>query len=185
VKMGGLSSVRHYCSLEAGSEVERAVCRRPIVYTVGHSGRRLGEFLALLKRYQIRVLVDVRSRPGSRYVPWFNRKNLEKTLPSHGISYVWLGDLLGGLREIAYTEHMLTRDYRVGIGALLALIASSSPVAFMCRERYWLNCHRAYIAETLHRLGVVVLHIVDLGVVERHRPLELEKVPAWLVPCYL
>jgi len=159
--------------------------RRFVVYSVGHSGRRFGEFLALLKRYRVRVLADVRSRPGSRYVSWSNRKNLERILPGHGISYVWLGDLLGGLREVAYTDHMLSREYRAGIGVLLALIASSSPVAFMCREKYWLNCHRAYIAETLHRLGIVVLHIVDLGVVEKHKPLELEKTPAWLAPCYL
>ena len=156
-----------------------------MAYSIGHSARRFGEFLALLKRYRVRVLVDVRSRPGSRYVPWSSRKNLGRTLPSHGISYVWLGNLLGGLRGVAYTDHMLTKDYRVGIGALLTLIASSSPVAFMCRERYWLNCHRAYIAETLHRLGVVVFHIVDLGVVEKHKPLELKKVPTWLTPCYL
>ncbi len=151
------------------------------VYSLGHSDRRLGELVAILKRYGIRVLVDVRSRPGSRVVPWFSKRSLERILPSHGVEYLWLGDLLGGLHEPFYPERLETMEYRRGIGVLASLIESlPGRVAFMCRERYWLNCHRAYIADTLHALGYTVIHIVELGRHEKHRP--LGTAPRWAKP---
>ncbi len=161
--------------------------RRPIVYTIGHSSRGLGEFIGILRRYGVRVVVDVRSRPGSRRVPWFSRKVMEERLAKAGIEYLWLGDLLGGLRDEPpyYPEYMETSTFRRGIGVLVSLAASlPGRVAFMCRERYWLNCHRAYIAETLHHLGFNVIHIVDIGQRLPHR--ELGVRPQWLrTPLYL
>lgn len=144
-----------------------------MVYTVGHSTRSLGELLGILRRYGIGVVVDVRRWPRSRRVPWFSRSVLSEYLPSRGIGYVWLGELLGGYRRGGYEAYMATREYRAGIGALIALIeAARGPVAIMCAERSWARCHRRYIAATLAGMGYRVLHILDLGVVERH--------PQWL-----
>jgi hypothetical protein len=49
-------------------------------YAVGHSNQSLESFLALLQRHGIQSLVDVRSAPYSRYVPHFNRLELEDTV---------------------------------------------------------------------------------------------------------
>ncbi len=139
------------------------------VYTLGHSSRTLAELLSILRRYSIEILVDVRRYPRSRRHPWFNRGVLEEVLPSRGVRYVWLGDLLGGLGR-DYVEYMCSREYREGIRRLEALIAEGL-VAVMCAEAYWLRCHRRYIAESLAARGYEVLHIVDYGRVERHRSL--------------
>jgi uncharacterized protein (DUF488 family) len=104
---------------------------------------------------------------------------LRKSLASYGVYYVWLGDLLGGLGVVpSYPERVETWEYRVGIGVIVSLASSGLTVCVMCRERYWLNCHRAFIAETLYHVGFDVVHIVDLGHVERHR--EIGVRPSWL-----
>jgi len=46
----------------------------------------------------VAVLVDVRRFPKSRRVPWTESSTLKKLLEGEGITYVWLGDLLGFLR---------------------------------------------------------------------------------------
>ena len=46
------------------------------LYTIGHSNLEMDSFLEYLRRYGITALVDTRTRPQSRYFPWFNRRNL-------------------------------------------------------------------------------------------------------------
>jgi uncharacterized protein (DUF488 family) len=71
------------------------VNKQPL-YTIGHGNRKAPDFLALLKEYGIKYLVDVRSIPHSRFHPQFNRNALESFLSQHDIRYVFMGDELGG-----------------------------------------------------------------------------------------
>ena len=48
-----------------------------ILWTIGHSNHPLETFLALLRRHEIEVLVDVRSSPYSGYCPHFNTEQLK------------------------------------------------------------------------------------------------------------
>ena len=141
-----------------------------IVYTVGHSNRTLGELIAILRRYGVELVVDVRRFPRSRRHPWFDREVLEERLAERGIGYIWLGDLLGGKTVGDYTVYMCSEEYRRGIETLTR-IASEHLTAVMCAEAYWMRCHRRYIAESLYRRGFKVLHIIDADRVEEHKPL--------------
>ena len=67
--------------------------------TVGHSTRKIEEFISLLKAYKIEVLVDVRAFPVSRKNPQFNKENLEESLSQNNIEYIWLGKEFGGYRK--------------------------------------------------------------------------------------
>ena len=68
-------------------------------YTVGHSTRKIEEFISLLKASRIELLVDVRAFPVSTRNPQFNKKNLKTYLSQNGIEYIWLGRELGGYRS--------------------------------------------------------------------------------------
>src|SRR2546428_834194 len=70
----------------------------PKLYTLGHSTRTLEEFLAILKKHHIEILIDVRTMPRSRRVPHFNIENLSEFLPLHQIEYLHI-PALGGLRK--------------------------------------------------------------------------------------
>ncbi len=141
-----------------------------VVYTVGHSIRSPQEFLEILRTYNVRLVVDVRRFPKSRRVPWTENSRLKEILESEGVSYIWLGDLLGGFRRGGYKEYMNTEDYRRGLEKLIGIIEGSlEPVALMCRERLWFKCHRRFISDSLTQLGYRVVHIIDKNRTYTHR----------------
>ena len=161
-----------------------------MVFTVGHSNRSLAAFVAVLQAHEIALLVDVRSYPGSRRHPQFDRLQLGRELPAVGVRYLWLGGELGGMRDDArgdsphtaleaggfrnYADHMQTPLFDAGVARLLA---EQGPVACMCAEKDWVQCHRAYLSDALELLhDVPVFHIADKSVPARHEPNELARV---------
>ena len=69
-------------------------------FTIGHSTRPMDEFIDLLTASEISIVVDVRSVPGSRANPQYNREALSKSLSRFRIAYEHSGEL-GGLRARA------------------------------------------------------------------------------------
>ncbi|HEX5315352.1 MAG TPA: DUF488 domain-containing protein, partial [Candidatus Kapabacteria bacterium] len=68
------------------------------IWTIGHSTRSIDDFISLLKKNEIKLLADVRSLPGSKRYPQFNKDGLEKSLNAHGIRYEHFPEL-GGRRK--------------------------------------------------------------------------------------
>jgi len=131
------------------------------LYTVGHSNQSLEELLDLLKSFEIKILVDVRSYPSSKKVPHFNRVNLEKVLPLHEITYYWMGDTLGGLRKEDYQAYTLTAEFQAGIQKLQSLIRERAVI--MCAEKFPWRCHRIHISRELQHQGIKCIHIISKG----------------------
>lgn len=140
--------------------------KKKIVYSIGHSSRRLDELLRILKGRGIEALIDIRSYPRSKRNPDFNRENLSIFLPGLGIDYVWIKEL-GGMREEGYEEHFDSEEFERGITELLK-VAESSVSAFMCAELKWRECHRSFVAEKLFQGGWEVIHIYDETETEKH-----------------
>lgn len=140
------------------------------IYTIGHSNRPLNEFLDLLDRYRIRIVIDVRRFPKSSKFPYYNKENIEKILKKRGITYVWLGKLLGGYRSSGYEGYMKTKEYQEGIERLVEIVKSTKDsIAIMCSERLWFKCHRRFIAGTLVELGYDVIHIIEKNKIYSHK----------------
>ena len=151
------------------------------IWTVGHSTRSGVEFIELLQSCDIATLVDVRTFPGSRRYPQFNRDELADSLKTAGIEYVHMPNL-GGRRRArkdstniawrneqfrGYADYMETDAFREGIGELLQL-GAKKPTAVMCAEAVWWRCHRSLIADYLKASGVLVTHILGKDKVEVH-----------------
>lgn len=147
------------------------------IYTVGHSNRNIEEPLRLIKKYNIKVVVDVRRFPKSARYPHFNKEVLDQTLRKHGISYIWLGKLLGGYRSGGYQEYMKTREYRKGINELIRIVEmlNEGYVAIMCSEKLWFKCHRRFIADTLSLKGYEVIHIVEHDRAYKHKAKNIDE----------
>ncbi len=148
-----------------------------IVYTIGHSNHALEHFLGLLKRHRIEVVVDVRSKPHSRFHPHFNKKKLEKGLLGAEIQYVFLGRLIGGLpdsdeyydRNGYVLYHLLARspNFMEGIERLEKIIGAAR-TAIMCAEEDPAGCHRRLlIGRVLLDGGLELQHIRKDGVIWR------------------
>jgi uncharacterized protein (DUF488 family) len=127
------------------------------IYTLGYGGRGLEDFVEILERNVIDVLVDVRRFPKSR-CPGFSKDDLEVRLTENEVRYVFMGDTLGGFRRGGYEKYTGTAEYERGINDLLEL-AHHGRVAIMCKERSPRGCHRRYISETLRERGIEVVDI--------------------------
>ena len=146
------------------------------IYTIGHSTLSGSEFIERLEAFKIQILADIRSFPGSRRWPQFNREPLAAALHEHKIEYVWLPKL-GGRRKSGlgdespntawqhpsfrnYADHMLTPEFRAGLQELLDLAARGT-TAIMCAEAVPWRCHRSLIADALTARGYEVLDIMS------------------------
>jgi uncharacterized protein (DUF488 family) len=148
------------------------------LYSIGHSNVAAERLIALLERYGIQTLCDVRSAPYSRYNPQFNREALAESLRAAGIAYRFMGETLGGKPSdtALRTEDGALPDYariaaspgfQRGIDQLIAL-GARGPTAFMCGEADYRGCHRhRLIAPALIERGLVVWHILPDGGRER------------------
>ena len=122
------------------------------VFTIGYGGRKFADFIALLQQHGISLVVDIRRSPRSK-MPEYNKESIEAKLPQFGISYIWMGETLGGLRRGGYPKYMESDDYQAGITKLLEL-AKQGNIVLMCKERTDAGCHRRYIVETLTNNGI-------------------------------
>ena len=151
------------------------------IWTIGHSTRTLDEFLDLLALQRIELLADVRSHPGSRKFPHFNRGALEPALEGAGVAYRHFPELGGRRRALpdsansiwrnasfrGYADYMETPPFRDGIDRLLAA-ARACRTAIMCSEAVWWRCHRSMIADDLKARGLRVLHILSATKIQEH-----------------
>lgn len=145
------------------------------IYTIGHSNRSVEQLVDLLRSHEIDTVVDVRSEPYSKYVPQFNKREIERELTSAGFQYLYLGDKIGGKpKNLEFTTSSGTPDYeKVAASAPflagieeLELVAGSHRVALMCAEADPMNCHREkLIAWVLRSCGHEVSHILQDGTI--------------------
>ncbi|MGN6264998.1 MAG: DUF488 domain-containing protein [Ginsengibacter sp.] len=155
--------------------------KQKIIYTIGHSTHTLEEFIAMLKSFNIELLADIRSFPGSRKFPHFNKENLPASLAENNIEYIHLKNL-GGRRKVnpdscntgwrvaafrGYADYMETENFKKAIKEL-EQIASTKSVAYMCAEAVWWRCHRSLVSDYLKNEGWTVLHIMGVGKSTEH-----------------
>ena len=140
------------------------------IWTIGHSTRTIDVFISLLEKHGIRLLADVRSLPGSKRYPQFNKETLADSLGKAGISYEHFPEL-GGRRKAkpeskntawrnpsfrGYADYMETEEFYEGIKRLLDFAADAGPAAIMCAEAVWWRCHRSLISDYLKARGIEV-----------------------------
>jgi len=155
--------------------------KQKIIYTIGHSTHTLEEFAAMLKSFNIELLADIRSFPGSRKFPHFNKENLPPSLAENNIEYIHLKNL-GGRRKVnpescntgwrvaafrGYADYMETESFKKAIKEL-EQIASEKRAAYMCAEAVWWRCHRSLVSDYLKHNGWTVLHIMGVNKSTEH-----------------
>jgi uncharacterized protein (DUF488 family) len=143
------------------------------VYTIGYGARTIEAFVETLRVYGIAYLLDVRSKPYSRYKPEFSKNELAAHLETAGIRYVFMGDTLGGQPDdpacytdgkVDYEKVAQTAVYQQGIERVQKAYRQQLPIALMCSEGKPEQCHRSkLIGKTLVALDVEMVHIDENG----------------------
>jgi uncharacterized protein (DUF488 family) len=155
--------------------------KEKIIWTIGHSTRTFEELIEMLDSFKIEIVCDIRSFPGSRKFPQFNKESLQVTLPQNNIEYFHLKKL-GGRRKAnqdsknttwrhiafrSYADYMETTEFKEGI-IDLEKIAGKKRTAYMCSEAVWWRCHRSMVSDYLKVHGWKVMHIMAVGKAEEH-----------------
>ena len=152
------------------------------IWALGHSNRPFGDFLAMLKENGVRRLVDIRTVPKSRAVPWADGARLKSALARAKIGYLHLKEL-GGLRKPrpdspngawrnasfrGYADYMRTPEFEAALEHLIDL-ARSRRTAIMCAEAVPWRCHRSLVADALLARGVPVTQVYGPGQARPHK----------------
>ena len=150
--------------------------------TIGHSTRTLETFVHILRTFEVKQIVDVRTVPRSRHNPQFNRETLPDGLKPAGMEYLHLPGL-GGLRHPrpgtenvgwrnasfkGFADYMETSDFENHLGKLVEL-AQQKRTVLMCAEALPWRCHRSLIADALEVRGIKVDHILSSTHLQSHR----------------
>ncbi len=152
------------------------------IYTIGYSTLNINKFLDILRAYEIKQLIDVRTIPRSRARPEFNELELKMLLESNRIKYVHMIEL-GGLRKPVkgtintawrnasfrgFADYMQTDQFWNALSELIK-IAREQKTVLMCAEGNPYRCHRSLIADALMANGITVYHISTARSAREHK----------------
>lgn len=136
------------------------------IYTIGHGRHAWADFLALLQKFEIKFLCDVRSIARSRWVQ-FNGAVLQANLLENSIGYEHLPECGGKI--IAAPDQL-----NYGVERILELAAEVKTV-IMCSESQprtkhkipRANCHRVGLLSPILRAkgATQIIHILPDGTV--------------------
>lgn len=142
------------------------------IYSIGHGNKKIEEFILELKTFKIEYLLDIRSKPFSKWNPQFNQTALELELKCHGIKYVYVGNSLGGLPEdrscydiegkVVYDLIKEKDFFKKGIKRLTTANNKKIRIAIMCSESKPEECHRSkLIGQELLKKDISINHIIS------------------------
>lgn len=155
------------------------------IYTIGHSIHDWETFLGLLTLHGVDVVVDTRSAPVSRRAAFANKPTMPALLGHEDMSYVYLGDALGGKPsdddlcgqdgKPDYRKMRALESFQAGIDAILEL-AEEQTVVLMCSEEDPSKCHRHLLIEpAMIQRGIGLMHIRGDGSVQHSDALSNNK----------
>ena len=153
------------------------------VYSMGFSNRSWDDTTAILRKFEIHRLVDIRTLPGSKHTPQFNQEHLQEALPKAGIQYVHMKSL-GGLRKPlknsstnaawqndsfrGYADYMQSSQFETALENLIRLFKETTTV-YVCTEVLFWRCHRQLVSDALSVRGYRVGHIFNIEKAEQHK----------------
>lgn len=143
--------------------------RNTELFTIGYGQRSMHEFIQTLHQFSITTLIDVRSKPYSRYRPEFCKAPLSDSIVADKIRYLFMGHQLGGQPDdplcltngkVDYAKCREQPAFLDGIQALKELCKDNERIALMCCESKPETCHRTHlVGEYLHTLKIKLQHI--------------------------
>ena len=143
------------------------------VFSIGHGNKTIDEFVSELHSYEIKFLIDIRSKPYSKFSQHFSQQPLKTHVEKEHIRYVYMGKELGGLPTHDFTcftkdgkvdyDKLKEKDYfKEGLQRLLKASLQGIKVCIMCSESDPKMCHRSkLIGVELQKMGINLQHIVS------------------------
>ncbi|MDR0946572.1 MAG: DUF488 domain-containing protein [Ruminococcus sp.] len=127
---------------------------KKILYTIGYAGFGARDFIKELKKRQVTAVVDVRSKPYSKFHSDYNKEAISEILSQQNIHYLNFDKSFGArqtnpkyctegcvdFEKFARSEIFLDGINRIGNGYNDGMV-----IALMCAEKEPTSCHRAIL----------------------------------------
>jgi uncharacterized protein (DUF488 family) len=147
------------------------------IFSIGHGNKKIEVFIKELKSVEVQFLLDIRSKPFSKWNPQFNQTELKFKLEENGIKYVFVGDNLGGLPndrscydyngKVIYDLIKEKDFFKEGLERLITANEKKIKIAIMCSESKPEECHRSkLIGQELLKKKISLKHIVSDNLVK-------------------
>lgn len=162
------------------------------VYTIGYSGfPKLVDFISTLEKYNINVLIDVRSSPYSSRFDIYNKDNIEIALKKEGIYYRNYAREFGARQENPgfYTNGILdfrkftnSPQFADGIGKIDKTVSAGYVPALICAEKEPVSCHRAImVSKKLEEelSSIEIIHVLPDGRTKTKKDIDKELLDAY------
>ncbi|MDR0763308.1 MAG: DUF488 domain-containing protein [Bacteroidales bacterium] len=145
------------------------------VFSIGHGNKTIDEFVSELRSCDIRFLIDIRSKPYSKYSQHFSQQPLKAVVEREHIRYVYMGKELGGLPthdstcftsdgKVDYDKLKEKDFFKEGLRRLENANFQGIKVCIMCSESDPKMCHRSkLIGVELQKRGIVLQHIIGIS----------------------
>ncbi len=104
------------------------------IYTIGYGNMIIQDFLESLNKFDIKLLIDVRGYPKSKWNADYNLLALKAHLTKNGIEYKWYKELRGYVNHKSIKYYYRLKD--------IILLSSKKNVVIMCSELNPNRCHR-------------------------------------------
>ncbi|MDR1895209.1 MAG: DUF488 domain-containing protein [Prevotellaceae bacterium] len=145
------------------------------IFSIGHGNKTIEEFVSELHSYDIKFLIDIRSKPYSKYSQHFSQQPLKALVEREQIKYVYMGQELGGLPthdsscftsdgKVDYDKLKEKDFFKEGLHRLLKANSQGIRVCIMCSESDPKMCHRSkLIGVELQKMGITLQHIIGIS----------------------
>lgn len=146
--------------------------KKQLIYTIGCSNRSSEEFITVLKKYNIQVIVDVRSVPYSSFTPQFNQEALKRLLNNNNITYLSFANEFGARRKenSVYTNNAVDFNkvfqldiFKKGIDRVINGLEKGYVISLMCTEYNPIDCHRfSLVSRAFSKIpNISIIHILN------------------------
>ncbi len=155
------------------------------IFTIGYSGFTISNFIQELKKYNINVVIDVRSYAYSEKYPEYNKYTIKKILNEEGIYYKNYSKEFGARQEekglyssngyLDFDIFSKSEQFQMGVTKLVDSTEKGYRIVLMCAEKDPIQCHRAIlVARAFYKLGFSVIHIMPNDISKDQKDIEKE-----------
>lgn len=142
-----------------------------VIYTIGYTGFTVEEFISTLKKYEINVVIDVRSSPYSERYADYNRDNIESVLSENEIYYRNYVKEFGARQDnrsfyaeegfLDFEKFAKSEQFLSGVEKIINSVAKGYKIVFLCAEKNPIQCHRTIlVSRAFYELGYKVWHLL-------------------------
>ncbi|MBD3277588.1 MAG: DUF488 family protein [Candidatus Aegiribacteria sp.] len=135
------------------------------LFTIGYEGRNIEEYLDLLKRNMVTLVIDVRRNPVSRK-RGFSKNRMREALSSEGIEYMHFPQLgieskkRKGLKSksdylelFSWYENEVLPNEHDALTEIISILNKYERVALTCYESDYTYCHRSSVSSKLTEIA--------------------------------